>query len=77
VLTIYRGHVKGCEHRDEGRRRCRCPIWVDGFLNGVGFRESLDLRDWEKAQQRIRKWEAEGRVTPKRAEPEGGAIIRY
>jgi len=62
VLTIYRRHVKDCEHRSEGRkyRRCRCPIWVDGILNGVELRESLDLRDWEKAQQRIRKWEAEG-----------------
>src|ERR1017187_541505 len=62
MLTIYRRHVKSCGHRAEGRkyRRCRCPIWVDGFLNGAEIRESLELRDWEKAQQRIRDWEAEG-----------------
>ena len=24
------------------------------------MRESLKIRDWEKAQQRIREWEAEG-----------------
>jgi integrase len=33
---------------------------VDGSLNGVEVRESLDLRDWERAQQRIREWEARG-----------------
>src|ERR1039458_10839693 len=66
MLTIYRRHVKSCGHRAEGRkyRRCRCPIWVDGFLNGVEMRESLELRDWEKAQQRIRDWEAEGQPVP-------------
>jgi integrase len=70
MLTIYRRHVKNCEHRAEGRkyRRCRCPIWADGFLNGAEIRESLDLKDWEKAQQRIREWEAEGRMVPAAAE---------
>jgi len=62
MLTIYRRHRKDCEHRAAGRkyRRCRCPIWADGFLNGLELRESLDLRDWEKAQERIREWEAKG-----------------
>jgi integrase/recombinase XerD len=65
MLTIYRRHKKSCEHRGEGRkyRRCRCPIWVDGFLGGVEMRESLDLRDWVKAQERIRDWEAVGAPT--------------
>jgi len=65
MLTIYRRHVKRCEHKHEGRkyRRCRCPIWADGSLNGVEIREALDLRDWEKAQQRIHEWEAAGRPT--------------
>jgi integrase len=62
MLTIYRRHVKSCEHKHEGRkyRRCRCPIWVDGFLQGEEIRQALDLRDWEKAQQKIREWEATG-----------------
>jgi|SRR5579864_933191 len=62
MLTIYRRHTKNCGHKSEGRkyRRCRCPIWVDGFLNGAEMRESLGLKDWEKAQDKIRKWEAEG-----------------
>jgi integrase len=74
MLTIYRRHVKTCKHKADGRkyRRCRCPIWVDGFLNGDEVRESLDLHDWEKAQERIRDWEAEGGRVP--AEPEQQAI---
>jgi integrase/recombinase XerD len=65
MLTIYRRHVKSCEHRSEGRRyrRCRCPIWADGVLNGAEVRRSLEMRDWEKAQQRVREWEAEGEIT--------------
>ncbi|HSR06048.1 MAG TPA: tyrosine-type recombinase/integrase [Bryobacteraceae bacterium] len=65
MLTIYRRHVKSCEHKQAGRkyRRCRCPIWADGFLGNVEIRESLELRDWEKAQQKIREWEAEGMPT--------------
>jgi hypothetical protein len=38
-------------------------VWVDGFLNGLEVRESLELKDWEKAQQKIREWEAEGKPT--------------
>lgn len=70
MLTVYRRHQKNCAHRAEGRkyRRCRCPIWADGFLNGVEIRESLELRDWDKAQLRIREWEAEGRMLPTASE---------
>jgi integrase/recombinase XerD len=62
MLTIYRRHRKDCEHRDEGRkyRRCRCPIWADGFLSGQDLRKSLETNDWEKAQDIIREWEATG-----------------
>jgi len=62
MLTIYRRHRKDCEHREEGRkyRRCRCPIWVDGFLSGQEIRKSLETRDWEKAHDMIRQWEVKG-----------------
>lgn len=62
MLTIYRRHRKNCPHKDEGRayRRCGCPIWADGTLNAEEIRESLKLRNWEKAQEKIREWEAEG-----------------
>ena len=47
MLTIYRRHKKSCEHRSEGReyRRCRCPLWVDGFLGGKDVRQSLAMDD--------------------------------
>jgi site-specific recombinase XerD len=71
MLTIYRRHLKTCDHKSDGRkyRRCRCPIWVDGFLGDVEIRKSLELRDWEKAQATIREWEAEGTLTEPGATP--------
>ena len=67
MLTIYRRHKKGCEHRNAGRkyRRCRCPIWVDGFAAGSEVRKSLGLVDWQKAQDKVRQWESqEAEPTP-------------
>jgi len=63
MLTIYRRHRKNCKHRAKGRkyRHCQCPIWVDGTLRGKELRESLKLRDWQRAQDLIRQWEAEER----------------
>jgi integrase/recombinase XerD len=62
MLTIYRRHRKDCEHRHEGRkyRRCKCPIWVDGFLGAQEIRKSLETADWRKAQEFVREWEAKG-----------------
>jgi len=67
MLTIYRRHRKNCKQRMEGRdyRRCLCPIWVDGSLNGIEMRKSLRLRDWQRAQELVRKWEAEGQRVEK------------
>jgi integrase len=65
MLTIYRRHRKNCKQRAKGRkyRHCQCPIWVDGVLGGEEIRESLKLRDWQRAQEMIREWEAENRRT--------------
>lgn len=65
MLTIYRRHRKSCKHRAKGRRHrhCQCPIWVDGFLSGVEIRESLKVRDWQRAQKSVREWEIEDRRT--------------
>jgi len=59
VLRAYRRHRKHCTHRPEGQgyRRCKCPVWVDGTLAGVEVRRSLGTRDWEKAQDLVRKLE--------------------
>jgi integrase/recombinase XerD len=71
MLTTYRRHRQACEHRTEGRkyRRCRCPIWVDGFLGDLEIRQSLATGDWEKAQQTIRAWEAAGEQIGEKTEP--------
>ena len=71
MLTIYRRHRKDCAHRSEGRkyRRCRCPIWVDGFLAGRETRKSLDTADWQKAQDKVREWEAQDSEPKNAAEP--------
>ena len=60
MLTAYRRHIKTCAHRSDARkyRRCRCPIWADGFIGREEIRKSLDTRDWEKAQGIVREWEA-------------------
>lgn len=65
MLTIYRRHLKSCPHRSQGRkyRRCRCPIYVDGLLGDREIRESLKRRNWEKAQDIVREWEARGQQT--------------
>jgi integrase/recombinase XerD len=62
MLTIYRRHQRDCKHRPKGRRYrdCSCPIWVQGTLAGESIRQSLDLRGWQKAQEKIREWEAAG-----------------
>ena len=63
MLTIYRRHRRSCKQRAKGRkyRHCQCPIWVDGTLGEKEIRESLKLRDWTRAQDLIRQWEAENR----------------
>lgn len=68
-LTIYRRHKKACGHRDKGRRYhgCQCPVWVDGFLGGQEIRQSLKLRDWNKAQNQVRDWEADGQLVQRTA----------
>jgi hypothetical protein len=62
MLTAYRRHRKDCTHRQAGRkyRRCRCPIWVDGFVGQQEIRKALGTRDWDEAQKTVREWEATG-----------------
>jgi integrase/recombinase XerD len=63
MLNLYRRHFKNCPHRAEGRsyKRCKCTIWVDGVLGKQEIRESLRLRDMQKASELVHEWEAHGR----------------
>ena len=76
MLTIYRRHLKGCEHRKSGRkyRRCRCPIWVDGILDQQEVRKSMHMRDWDRAQAKVREWESEQSIEPE--QPEGPKAVQ-
>jgi len=62
MLTIFRRHLSDCKHRRKGRkhRDCGCPIAVEGKLDGVMVRRTLDRRDWQAAQKLVREWEAYG-----------------
>lgn len=62
MLTIYRRHKRGCEHRGEGRayRRCRCPLWVEGKIGAEKLRKTLGTSDWQRANDTVQKWEKEG-----------------
>ena len=63
MLTIYRRHTKRCGHHKKGRRHhhCRCPIWVQGTLDGEPLRRSTGLQNWQKANELVRDWEASRR----------------
>jgi integrase/recombinase XerD len=62
MLNLWRRHTKDCKFRAEGRDcvKCKCPIWVDWRVSGARIRKPIGLSDWQLAQQRARKWEAEG-----------------
>ena len=62
MLTIYRRHLKRCKHGTKGRKYdgCKCPVWIDGTLNGKRMLKSLNTRDWKKALGISRDLELDG-----------------
>jgi len=78
MLSIYRRHLKRCEHRKQGRRyrRCRCPVWVDGSLDDLEIHKALGTQDWQKAHEMVREWEAEGEHKAQAQKPESVTIGR-
>jgi integrase/recombinase XerD len=65
MLILFRRHRKSCRHRKKGRsyRNCQCPIWIDGTLGGKRVRDSLNMRDWQRANEKMVRWEAEGKIS--------------
>jgi integrase/recombinase XerD len=63
-MNLYRRHLAECAHRSKGRAysRCKCPVWVEGTCGGRFVRESLKLRDWQRASAKVREWEARGYI---------------
>ena len=60
MLKPFRRHVLSCFHRGKGRiwRKCSCPIWVEGRIDGLRVRRSLDTANWEIANDKILEMEA-------------------
>jgi integrase/recombinase XerD len=51
MLTLYRRHLKRCSKKDDRYwKRCTCPMWVEGTVNGTYIRRSLQTASWERAQ---------------------------
>ena len=62
MLTIYRRHnpIK-CKFTSRSEYRCKCPIWLTGTdKDGKFRRETLKLRDWNRANELVRRWEVDG-----------------
>jgi site-specific recombinase XerD len=62
VLTIYRRHSRSgktkCKFKSPHEKRCSCPIWVKGWLNGERFpRKALHSRTWADAEREVEKWQ--------------------
>jgi hypothetical protein len=58
VLSVYRRHKVKCAQADDRvSRKCRCPLWATGALEGEPYRKSLKTRNWERAEQLIRQIE--------------------
>ncbi len=66
MLNLWRRHTRRCltRLRASGARsfrshkKCSCPIWVQGTLDGKWTKKSLDIRNWESAQKLVRVGEA-------------------
>jgi integrase/recombinase XerD len=73
MLYVWTRHAKDsegndCKYVDDMyARRCRCPKWISGTLNGKRYRKSAKTRSWEGAEERRKKLdespEEAGRVT--------------
>ena len=62
MLSVYTRHYPPCPHADIHYRRCRCPKWIRGRLEGQGLiRKSAKTRNWSKAERLAREldWRAE------------------
>ncbi|HKW86056.1 MAG TPA: tyrosine-type recombinase/integrase [Nitrospiraceae bacterium] len=65
MLSIYRRHREGCAHTaDRISRKCRCPLWATGTLEGQPYRKALKTRAFERATQLIREIEAGAQPDP-------------
>jgi len=52
MLTVYTRHHPECKNAsDKTWRRCNCPKWIWGSLNGKFLRQSARTHNWEVAEE--------------------------
>ena len=52
LLSVFTRHATSCRFsRDRACRRCNCPKWVGGQVNGYYFRQSAKTRQWAEAEE--------------------------
>jgi integrase/recombinase XerD len=57
-LFVYTRHSAKCHRkRDRYWRRCHCPKWIQGVLNGKRIRTSAWTTDWDTAETKAREME--------------------
>lgn len=62
MLRVYRRHNPArCSHTERTWRRCSCPLWADGTLAGKRYHKTLKTRNWDAAQKKVQRLEADGR----------------
>lgn len=60
MLSVYTRHHPDCKNAgDKTWRRCNCPKWIWGSLNGQFIRQSARTHRWEEAEE-LRRQLAEG-----------------
>ncbi len=68
AFSVYARHSNDCPKKDDlNWKRCRCPKWINGTLDGQFIRKTAHTRSWEKAEELKRGWEEA--ASPKKIEP--------
>ena len=66
MLSVYTRHHPDCKNAgDKTWRRCSCPKWIWGSLNGKFIRQSAKTHRWEEAEE-LRRQLSEGLLPAKR-----------
>jgi integrase/recombinase XerD len=60
MLAVYKRHSEDCPHKARSYRRCDCPCWAEGTVEGKYYRESLKTRSWTRATEIVREREDSG-----------------
>jgi integrase/recombinase XerD len=55
MLHLYRRHLAACPHRSMDYKKCKCPVWMFGSVNGKRVRKALDTASWGRAEEMLRE----------------------